>query len=80
MKCYDCAGHEKSTDAVGICVLCGRAVCIEHSHLQHFPQHFAAETGMATQFAQCEHDRPRLVCGECKAATECCDGATVDAR
>ena len=30
MKCYECAKAGKDTDAVGICIVCGRGVCKEH--------------------------------------------------
>ncbi|HII79016.1 MAG TPA: DUF2180 family protein [Methanosarcina sp.] len=30
MKCYECAREGKDTDAVGICIVCGRGVCKEH--------------------------------------------------
>ncbi len=30
MKCYECAIVGKDTDAVGICIVCGRGVCKDH--------------------------------------------------
>ncbi len=68
MQCYDCAAQTKAADAVGICVLCGRGVCLQHAQLQHLPQFRNAGTGMGGPVVRSAHDRPRLVCRECAAA------------
>lgn len=37
MKCYECAKMGKDTDAVGICIICGRGVCKEHLKREETP-------------------------------------------
>ncbi len=37
MKCYECAKEGKETDAVGICIVCGRGVCKDHLVREKLP-------------------------------------------
>ena len=37
MKCYICAQQGKKTDAVGVCIVCGMAVCREHMIREETP-------------------------------------------
>jgi hypothetical protein len=37
MKCYECAKIGKTTDAVGICIVCGYGVCNEHLKREETP-------------------------------------------
>jgi hypothetical protein len=32
MKCYECAKQNKTTEAVSTCAICGKGLCMEHSH------------------------------------------------
>ena len=32
MTCYDCAQQGRVSNAVAVCVGCGAAVCLDHSH------------------------------------------------
>ena len=32
MKCYECAKQNKSSDAVSICAICGKGLCVDHAH------------------------------------------------
>jgi len=70
MKCYDCAVNDGVAEAVGICSICGRAVCLKHATMQHLPQHRVSEAGIGGPIVRLPHDRPRLVCQECDAAVE----------
>jgi len=31
MQCYMCAKASKQTEAVGICIVCGMGLCMEHA-------------------------------------------------
>ncbi len=33
MKCYKCAESGVETDAVGICVVCGMGLCMDHANM-----------------------------------------------
>jgi len=37
MKCYICAEQGKHSDAVGVCIVCGMAVCREHMIREETP-------------------------------------------
>ncbi|MFW5986882.1 MAG: DUF2180 family protein [Methanohalophilus sp.] len=37
MKCYECEKENKSTDTVGICIICGRGVCMDHLVREKIP-------------------------------------------
>jgi len=70
MKCYDCGVSGQTEEAVGICLICGRGVCRDHSILQHLPQTCRTSTGPGTQVVRCPTDRLRLVCRECDVASK----------
>ena len=65
MRCYDCATEGKAEEALGICVVCGRAVCLTHSRLQRVPQFRKTEGGIGGPYVRCAQDKARLVCREC---------------
>jgi len=67
MNCYECAVQGESREAVGICRLCGRAACPEHSCVQHMPQFEDRGVGMGGPVVRLPQDRPRFVCRECQA-------------
>ncbi len=33
MKCYKCAEKGVDSDAIGICIVCGMGVCMDHSEM-----------------------------------------------
>ena len=68
MKCYDCATDDRVAEAVGICSICGRAVCLNHATMQHLPQHRVSEAGIGGPIVRLPQERPRLVCQECGTA------------
>ncbi|HII03028.1 TPA: DUF2180 family protein [Methanosarcinaceae archaeon] len=37
MRCYECAKEGKVTDAVGVCIACGRGVCKDHLIYEETP-------------------------------------------
>lgn len=73
MRCYDCAVGGRSSEAAGVCHGCGRAICLDHSVLQHLPQHYRISDGMIGSKVRCKLDQARLVCHECEKSLDCCD-------
>ena len=65
MNCYDCSLAGERAVAVGVCALCGMAVCREHSVLQHLPQIKPSGGGIGGPMVRAPHDQRRLVCTEC---------------
>jgi len=37
LKCYDCFEKSKDTEAVGVCIVCGKGLCMEHIKEVEFP-------------------------------------------
>lgn len=37
LKCYDCLEKSKENEAVGICIVCGKGLCMEHIKQVEFP-------------------------------------------
>ena len=68
MRCYDCAVEDRVEEAVGICVVCGRGVCLRHARLQHLPQFYLSGAGIGGPVRRRAQDRARVVCTECEAA------------
>ena len=65
MNCYDCAMEGNATPAVGVCVLCGAAVCTDHAVRQRLPQWRTSGGGIGGPAVRAPHDRRRLVCELC---------------
>ena len=67
MNCYDCAANGAAQSAVGICALCGAAVCSDHGVMQSLPQFRQSSGGIGGPTVRVEHARRRLVCADCAA-------------
>lgn len=37
LKCYDCLENNKDSEAVGVCIVCGKGLCMEHIKQVEFP-------------------------------------------
>jgi len=66
MKCYQCAKMGKNTDAVGICIVCGMAVCREHLRREEIPV-LKGDYIVRLQSKDVEH-RLRILCIPCHEA------------
>jgi len=67
VNCYDCALTGKDRSALGVCVLCGAAVCREHGVMQALPQYRQTGGGIGGPLVRAPHDQRRLVCRHCAA-------------
>ncbi|AAM30325.1 DUF2180 family protein [Methanosarcina mazei] len=65
MKCYECALEGKDTDAVGICIVCGRGVCKEHLIHEETP---VWEGNYPIQLKPDQEHIKRIVCVPCHIA------------
>lgn len=65
MQCYVCAKAGKQTEAVGICIVCGMGLCMEHVIRDDVELWEAGPV-----FAQTKKQLrlPRILCAECKEA------------
>jgi hypothetical protein len=65
MECYVCAQAGKKTTAVGVCIVCGMGLCMEHAIRDDVVMW---EGGYP--FPQVKGDKklPRILCAECKEA------------
>ncbi|MFF6997856.1 DUF2180 family protein [Streptomyces sp. NPDC008313] len=64
MHCYDCTLLGEFGDAVGVCHLCGAAVCVRHVHVADVPVQQLAGVGTATS----PRAARRMSCLTCRAA------------
>jgi hypothetical protein len=65
MQCYVCAKAGKQTEAVGICIVCGMGLCMDHALREDVD---LWEGGYPFPKEKAKKKLPRILCGECKEA------------
>lgn len=65
MQCYVCAQQGKHTEAVGVCIVCGMGLCMEHAIRDDVDMW---EGGYPFPAHKAKKKLPRILCPECKAA------------
>ena len=65
MNCYACNAQQKTTPAVGICIICGMALCPEHVVREELPQWVEVRAGMGAMRRELAETLPRITCAEC---------------
>ena len=68
MKCYICDQEGKETDAIAICIVCGIAVCKEHSVREQIPVTETYKWGMGEEKVTLPLPVPRILCEWCYQA------------
>lgn len=74
MKCYDCAQQGKDVDTIGICILCGRGICKEHSVREDLPimkgeYDVELKCGMGVECSMEDMQHlPKMLCPTCHKA------------
>lgn len=63
MECYVCAKAGKKTEAVGICIVCGMGLCMEHALREDVD---VWEGGYPFPSQKATKPLPRILCAECK--------------
>lgn len=72
MKCYKCAQEGKDSDAVGICVVCGMGLCMEHARMtdvsfwEAHMMEWQTVAGLGIE-DRVETKVPKILCDECYA-------------
>lgn len=69
MNCYDCASDEKTTEAVGVCAVCGAGVCSEHAVVQTLAQWRNTGSGIGGPYVRAPKDQRRFVCRDCEQSS-----------
>jgi hypothetical protein len=62
LRCYECAEKESVEEAVALCIMCGKGLCMEHSHRIDLP---IWEGGYPAPVKLLKKGLPRFVCREC---------------
>ena len=65
LKCYDCLENNKDSEAVGVCIICGKGLCLEHTKQVEFPM----KGGYPMPELKLKKDLPRMMCRECIDST-----------
>lgn len=65
MKCYVCAEQGKDTDAVGICIVCGMGLCMDHAIRE---EEELWEGGYPFPSKKVSKTLPRILCPACYEA------------
>ena len=65
LKCYDCLENNKDSEAVGVCIVRGKGLCMEHIKQVEFPM----KGGYPLPELKLKKDLPRMMCRECIDAT-----------
>jgi hypothetical protein len=63
MQCYVCAEAGKQTEAVGICIVCGMGLCMDHVLREDVG---LWEGGYPFPKERAKKKLPRILCAECK--------------
>jgi len=63
MQCYVCAKAGKQTEAVGICIVCGMGLCMDHALREDVD---FWEGGYPFPNKKGTKKLPRILCAECK--------------
>jgi hypothetical protein len=61
LRCYDCLEENKVNEAVGVCIVCGKGLCIEHIKQVEYPM----KGGYPLPHLTLKKDLPRMLCQEC---------------
>ena len=64
MKCYVCAKEGKDSDAVGVCIVCGMGLCMEHVIREDTE---VWQGGYPFPAKRLPKKIPRILCPECSA-------------
>jgi hypothetical protein len=67
MQCYVCAKAGKQTEAVGICIVCGMGLCMDHALREDVD---FWEGGYPFPNKKSKKKLPRILCAECKQVLE----------
>lgn len=63
MECYVCAKEGRKTTAIGICIVCGMGLCMEHAIRDDLEMW---EGGYPFPSAKTKKKLPRILCAECR--------------
>ena len=65
MKCYDCMEESKDTEAVAVCIVCGKGLCMDHSKQLELP----VSIGKPPEVKHLHNGLPRIMCDYCLSNT-----------
>jgi hypothetical protein len=65
LKCYDCLEKNQDSESVGVCIICGKGLCMEHIKQVEFPM----KGGYPMPELTLKKDLPRMMCRECIDST-----------
>ncbi len=62
LKCYECAINDVTEEAVAMCIMCGKGLCMEHAKRVDLP---IWQGGYPTPVKVLKKGLPRFICREC---------------
>lgn len=62
LKCYECAKNDSAEEAVALCIMCGKGLCMEHAKRVDLP---IWTGGYPAPVKMLKKGLPRFVCSEC---------------
>ena len=62
LKCYDCMEEGKDSEAVAICIVCGKGLCLDHARRMDLPIRGSKYPAPAKVLKK---ELPRIVCNYC---------------
>ena len=65
MNCFTCDMEGKAEPAIGVCHVCGRAVCRKHLVIKHLPIRRKVASGMGFRVEVLPGKQSRILCLEC---------------
>lgn len=62
LKCYECAINDVTEEAVAMCIMCGKGMCMEHAKRVDLP---IWQGGYPAPVKILKKGLPRFICQEC---------------
>ena len=62
LKCYECAKNDSTEEAVALCIMCGKGLCMEHAKRVDLP---IWQGGYPVPVKILKKGLPRFICQEC---------------
>lgn len=62
LKCYDCMEESNDSEAVSICIVCGKGLCMDHARRMDLPIWSGNYPSPAKVLKK---ELPRILCNDC---------------
>ncbi|MBW6471405.1 MAG: DUF2180 family protein [Methanosarcinaceae archaeon] len=68
LKCYDCMEKGKDSEAVSVCIVCGKGLCMDHARRMDLPI-WSGNYPTPAPTKRLKKELPRILCNYCIGQT-----------